>query len=110
MPRKKASKEKAPEINHNPFKSKITIQGKRLTEKQKAFLQLGLDKDTKIMFVEGPAGSTKTYAAVFAALRELQKNDDMDLLYVRTAIESADKDSEHYPEPWKISLTPTWPR
>ena len=44
-----------------------------------------------IMFVEGPAGSTKTYAAVFAALRELQKNDDMDLLYVRTAIESADK-------------------
>lgn len=91
MPRKKASKEKAPEINHNPFKSKITIQGKRLTEKQKAFLQLGLDKDTKIMFVEGPAGSTKTYAAVFAALRELQKNDDMDLLYVRTAIESADK-------------------
>jgi len=91
MPRKKASKEKTPEINHNPFKSKITIQGKRLTEKQKAFLQLGLDKDTKIMFVEGPAGSTKTYAAVFAALRELQKNDDLDLLYVRTAIESADK-------------------
>ena len=91
MPRKKASKEKTPEINHNPFKSKITIQGKRLTEKQKAFLHLGLDKDTKIMFVEGPAGSTKTYAAVFAALRELQKNDDLDLLYVRTAIESADK-------------------
>jgi phosphate starvation-inducible PhoH-like protein len=91
MPQKKASKEKLPEINHNPFKSKITIQGKRLTEKQKAFLHLGLDKDTKIMFVEGPAGSTKTYAAVFAALRELQKNDDMDLLYVRTAIESAEK-------------------
>ena len=91
MPRKKASKEKTPEINHNPFKSKITIQGKRLTEKQKAFLHLGLDKDTKIMFVEGPAGSTKTYAAVFAALRELQKNDDLDLLYVRTAIESAEK-------------------
>jgi len=91
MPRKKAPKDKTPEINHNPFKSKITIQGKRLTEKQKAFLHLGLDKDTKIMFVEGPAGSTKTYAAVFAALRELQKNDDLDLLYVRTAIESADK-------------------
>lgn len=91
MPQKKESKEKLPEINNNPFKSKITIQGKRLTEKQKAFLHLGLDKDTKIMFVEGPAGSTKTYAAVFAALRELQKNDDMDLLYVRTAIESAEK-------------------
>jgi phosphate starvation-inducible PhoH-like protein len=91
MPRKKASKDKTQEIDHNPFKSKITIQGKRLTEKQKSFLHLGLDKDTKIMFVEGPAGSTKTYAAVFAALRELQKNDDLDLLYVRTAIESADK-------------------
>tara|TARA_R110000824_G_scaffold106330_1_gene251203 strand:+ start:1850 stop:2575 length:726 start_codon:yes stop_codon:yes gene_type:complete len=91
MPRKKSSNEDKQTLNANPFKSKISIKGKRLTEKQKAFLQLALYKDTKIIFVEGPAGSTKTYAAVFAALRELQKNDDMDLLYVRTAIESADK-------------------
>ena len=43
------------------------------------------------MFVSGPAGSTKTYMAVYAALRHLSAEEDLDLLYVRTVIESADK-------------------
>ena len=43
------------------------------------------------MFISGPAGSTKTYIAVMSALRHLQKDNDLELLYVRTAIESADK-------------------
>ena len=43
------------------------------------------------MFVSGPAGSTKTYMAVYSALRHLSANDDLDLLYVRTVIESAEK-------------------
>jgi phosphate starvation-inducible protein PhoH and related proteins len=91
MPRKKPSADNNQTLNTNPFKSKISIRGKNLTDKQKKFLKLGLDPDTKIIFVDGPAGSTKTYVSVFSALRELQKNDDLDLLYVRTAIESADK-------------------
>lgn len=91
MPRKKPALDVETEINNNIFKSKIKIKGKRLTAKQKAFISLALDPETKIIFINGPAGSTKTYAAVFAALRELQKNDDLDLYYVRTAIESADK-------------------
>ena len=91
MPRKKTSADNNQTLNSNPFKSKISIRGKNLTDKQKKFLKLGLDPDTKIIFVDGPAGSTKTYVSVFSALRELQKNDDLDLLYVRTAIESADK-------------------
>jgi phosphate starvation-inducible PhoH-like protein len=91
MPRKKSSADNNQALNTNPFKSKISIRGKNLTDKQKKFLKLALDPDTKIIFVDGPAGSTKTYISVFSALRELQKNDDLDLLYVRTAIESADK-------------------
>ena len=35
--------------------------------------------------------STKTYMAVFAALRQLRQDGELDLLYVRTAIESAEK-------------------
>ena len=50
-----------------------------------------MNKNTKIVFVSGPAGATKTYMAVFSALRHLQKDESLDLLYVRTAIESADK-------------------
>ena len=43
------------------------------------------------MFINGPAGSTKTYMAVYSALRLLSAYNDLDLLYVRTVIESAEK-------------------
>ena len=43
------------------------------------------------MFINGPAGSTKTYMAVYSALRLLSAYDELDLLYVRTVIESAEK-------------------
>lgn len=91
MPRKKANQEIDAEFELNPFQSKIIIKGKNLSEKQKVFLDLSMNKNTKIIFVSGPAGATKTYMAVFSALRHLQKDESLDLLYVRTAIESADK-------------------
>lgn len=90
MGRKKSTPD-IEDIANNSLRSKIIVKGKELTEKQKVFLNIACDKDTNVVFVNGPAGSTKTYMAVFAALRLLQKNYDLDLLYVRTAIESADK-------------------
>ena len=70
---------------------KITLRTKNLTEKQKDLIRLSMDNDNKIIFISGPAGSTKTYIAVYAALKQLKNNDNLDLLYVRTVIESADK-------------------
>lgn len=90
MSRKKTSQDDPIKVNANSF-DKIKVQGKKLTEKQKLFLDLSLEDTTKVMFVSGPAGSTKTYMAVMSALRHLQKDNSLDLLYVRTAIESAEK-------------------
>ena len=73
------------------LKLTFKVNNLRLTEKQKLFLSLALHDDTNIMFVSGPAGSTKTYMAVYAALRHLSAEDDLDMFYVRTVIESADK-------------------
>jgi phosphate starvation-inducible PhoH-like protein len=70
---------------------KITLTCKNLTSKQKRFLKIALNSDTKIMFVAGPAGSSKTYMAVYSALRRLVEDGSLDLLYVRTIIECADK-------------------
>jgi len=70
---------------------KFQIKSCDLTEKQKNFLKIALNKDTKIIFVSGPAGSSKTYISVYAALRELCSSKDLDLLYIRTIIESAEK-------------------
>ena len=91
MPRKKATKDIDKEFEITPFKTKIVVKGKKLSDKQKVFLDLSMNPETKIIFVSGPAGATKTYMAVFSALRHLQKDESLDLLYVRTAIESADK-------------------
>jgi phosphate starvation-inducible PhoH-like protein len=69
----------------------VHIRSLKLTEKQKKFLSIAFDPCTKLMFIAGPAGSTKTYMAVYSALRLLSASDDVDLLYVRTVIESAEK-------------------
>ena len=82
---------KKPKIEIPQLKTTFRINNLRLTERQKEFLALALHHDTNIMFVSGPAGSTKTYMAVYSALRHLSANDDLDLLYVRTVIESAEK-------------------
>ena len=70
---------------------KIQLTSKKLTAKQKQFLKIAIDPDTKIMLIAGPAGSSKTYMAVYSALRLLCNNRDSDLLYIRTIIESAEK-------------------
>jgi len=70
---------------------KFHLKSLDLTEKQKDFLTTALDDNTKVFFVSGPAGSSKTYISVYAALRMLSMDKELDLLYVRTIIESADK-------------------
>lgn len=91
MGRKKINQDEIEIINNNAFQPKIRIKGLKLSEKQKKFVDIALNEDCNIIFVSGPAGSTKTYMAVFAALRELRQDSELDLLYVRTAIESAEK-------------------
>lgn len=57
MSRKKANI--SDEDLENPLKPKFIVRGKKLTDKQKRFLDLCTQKDIEIVFVAGPAGSTK---------------------------------------------------
>lgn len=90
MTREKSNKEQG-SIVIPQLKQNIIVNSLRLTEKQKEFLSIAFDESTKMMFIAGPAGSTKTYMAVYSALRLLSAFDELDLLYVRTVIESAEK-------------------
>ena len=72
----------------NPF---FYIKNHRLTEKQKSFVETALHADTRIMLINGPAGSSKTYMSIYAALRLLAQDKELELLYVRTIIESAER-------------------
>lgn len=70
---------------------KISIKSLGISEKQKSLVRLSLEENNKIIFISGPAGSTKTFMAVYCALKKLKADDSLDLMYVRTIIESADK-------------------
>jgi predicted ribonuclease YlaK len=74
------------------IKESITVYERDdLTEKQKRFIELVMDKDTKIVFVNGPAGTSKTFLSVYCGLHLLNDKRVSDLIYFRTIVESAGK-------------------
>jgi len=72
------------------LKHELSIFERELTEKQKEFVNIALNKDTKMVFVSGPAGTSKTYITIYSALKLLNQKKVSDLLYIRSAVESAD--------------------
>ena len=67
----------------------LNLRGLDWTEKQKAFIELATHKDTKIVFLSGLAGTSKSVLAVYCALLLLNQKKVSDLIYVRTIVESA---------------------
>ena len=87
-------------------KKKLYLKHKKFTSKQSMFLDIAFDQQTKIMFINGPAGSTKTFMSVYAALKEMDRDDSLDILYVRTVIESAEKGLGFLPGDMEEKLNP----
>lgn len=72
------------------LKTSLHISSHELTDKQKQFLELASNKQTKIIFILGPAGTSKTYLAIKSALELLNSRKVSDLIYVRSAVECSD--------------------
>lgn len=62
-----------------------------LNPHHKQFYNCVKDSTTKMAFVDGPAGSMKTYIAVYAALEMIKNEDHEKIIYIRSVAESADK-------------------
>jgi len=60
-----------------------------LTDKQKKLIEIGTHKDTRLLMIEGPAGSSKTFIAMRIALELLKAKRVSDIIMVRAAVESA---------------------
>lgn len=73
-----------------PIKTKLRIKELAWTEKQRDFFRLALDDNTNIMFVNGPAGTSKSLLAVYCGLKLLNYKKVSDLMYLRSAVESSD--------------------
>jgi len=92
MKEKKEKKDNSPRIpQRDKIKGSLELKPFPWTERQKAFLDCALSKDTRLVFVAGPAGSTKTILAVYAALTMINEHRVSDMMYIRAAVESAKK-------------------
>lgn len=84
-------KDKSPLVfQRNKIDNPLSIIQRELTEKQQRFIDLALDKKVKMLLVSGPAGTTKTYLSVLAALMLMNEKRISDIVYVRSIVESAD--------------------
>jgi phosphate starvation-inducible PhoH-like protein len=84
-------KDTSPKVPQNPkIRDSIQIKSIDLTEKQKQLIEVLRDKNTKLVFVSGPAGTSKTYTAILAGLHLINDKRVSELIYIRTAVESSD--------------------
>ena len=89
---------------------KIT-QKFKLTDTHKSLVELGYLDKTKILFVDGPAGTAKTYCASLLALNLLKSHKMQEVVYIRSIVESASKSMGSLPGevddkflPWTLPL------
>lgn len=91
-------KDNSPRVHQrDKLKGKLELKPYNWTERQKEFLALAMDKNTKMIFVEGPAGSAKTILSTYAALELLNRKDQAEIMYLRSAVESADSKLGYLP-------------
>ena len=71
-------------------KDAFTITEKfELTENHKTIVENILDRRNKLIFIDGPAGTAKTYCAVLAAIKLIQRKSFHEILYLRSIAESS---------------------
>ena len=67
----------------------IKIRELPWTAKQRAVIDLVSDKNTRMVFLNGPAGCSKSLLAVYCALKMLNNKKVSEIVYIRSIIESA---------------------
>jgi phosphate starvation-inducible protein PhoH and related proteins len=77
-----------------------------LTENQNKFLELATDKNVKMMFLVGPAGTSKTFLTVLASLMLLNNKSVSDLIYLRSVVECSEKSMGFLPGTEEEKLSP----
>ena len=82
------------------------IERSDLTDNQKKCIDIILDKKTKMLFLSGPAGTSKSFISVYCALKLLNLRKVSDLIYVRSVVESADQKMGYLPGEIDNKLSP----
>lgn len=110
-----ARKRKQPEITDDEeiekiassiHKRNIKLKKISLTDKQLSLLKIIFDRESKIIFISGPAGTSKTYVAIYGALQLYNMNNEHGITYVRTIAESGEKSLGALPGEMQEKINP----
>lgn len=98
-------------IEQNLFLNFEINQKYNLSEVHKSFVECGLNSDSKIIFCDGLAGTSKTYLSVYCALELLKRKEVEKIVYIRSLTESGKRLLGSLPgevddkfKPWSIPL------
>jgi len=82
-----------------------------LNDVHKSFVDICLNDKSKMVLVDGPAGTAKTYLAVLSALTLLKEKQIDQIVYIRSIVESATKSIGALPgeidekfKPWSLPM------
>lgn len=90
---KPRKEDKSPHIEQrDKIKDTLFIKNPfEFTEKQKKFIDLALNKDTKIIICNAPPGVGKTMLSIYCCLQMLNSKNISQILYLRNPIEASSK-------------------
>ena len=86
------------------IKEEFEIREFNWTEKQKNFINIALDKNTKIVICQSCPGTGKTLLSLFCSLVKLKIKLSSHFIYIRNPIESASKGIGYIPGDQKIKM------
>ena len=73
------------------YKQNRSLGHIELTEKQSEFHKVMRSPQTRVAFISGPAGTAKTFLSIYTALYKHYDDNLLNILYLRSLAESADK-------------------
>lgn len=83
--------------NYTKIDFKFKKRGFDLTEKQKRLISIINDPTIKIVLIQGPAGTGKSWTSAYCAMSMIKAQKCEKLLYVRAMVESASKSMGYLP-------------
>lgn len=86
-----AGKDSSPVIHQrSKLDSEIYIKQRyKLSEKQQQIVDIGLDNNTKCLFIDGLWGTSKSYLATYISLRLLAAKKIDEIIFIRNPIEAS---------------------
>jgi len=87
---KQKAQDKSPVVpQRDKIEGSLDIRELQWTDNQKKFIELVQNKETKIIFCKGPAGTAKSLLSVYAALHAINSKKIGEIFYIRNPVESS---------------------